>query len=196
MGRAKPVTPRRGPQPIWPAPLAPPVSPGRGPGHRLRRGGAGQPGPVHRERGPARHRPGPGPPILGELSWVLNGYAIVYAALLVFFGRLADRHRRNYGFLLGVAVFTVASAACAASTSVGMLVAFRLVQAAGAALLTPTSLGLVLASYPPERRRGRCGPGPRWAAWRRPSARWSAGCWSRRAGGGCSWSTCRSGSRR
>ena len=92
--------------------------------------------------------------ILGELSWVLNGYAIVYAALLVFFGRLADRHRRNYGFLLGVAIFTVASAACAAATGVAMLVAFRLVQAAGAALLTPTSLGLVLASHPPDRRGG------------------------------------------
>jgi EmrB/QacA subfamily drug resistance transporter len=91
---------------------------------------------------------------LGELSWVLNGYAIVYASLLVFFGRLADRYRRDRGFLLGVAVFTVASAACAAATSVGMLVAFRLVQAAGAALLTPTSLGLVLATHEAERRPG------------------------------------------
>src|SRR6202049_2341292 len=91
---------------------------------------------------------------LSELSWVLNGYAIVYASLLVFFGRLADRHRRDRSFLLGVAVFTVASAACAISSSVAMLVAFRLVQAAGAALLTPTSLGLVLASYEPERRHG------------------------------------------
>ena len=91
---------------------------------------------------------------LSELSWVLNGYAIVYASLLVFFGRLADRYRRDRSFLLGVAVFTVASAACAISSSVAMLVAFRLVQAAGAALLTPTSLGLVLASYEPERRHG------------------------------------------
>jgi EmrB/QacA subfamily drug resistance transporter len=91
---------------------------------------------------------------LSELSWVLNGYAIVYASLLVFFGRLADRYRRDRAFLLGVAVFTAASAACAASTSVGMLIGFRLVQAAGAALLTPTSLGLVLASYSPERRQG------------------------------------------
>jgi EmrB/QacA subfamily drug resistance transporter len=91
---------------------------------------------------------------LTELSWVLNGYAIVYASLLVFFGRMADRYRRDRGFLLGVAVFTAASAACAASTSVGMLVGFRLVQAAGAALLTPRSLGLVLASYPPEGRHG------------------------------------------
>jgi EmrB/QacA subfamily drug resistance transporter len=91
---------------------------------------------------------------LGELSWVLNGYAIVYASLLVFFGRLADRYRRDRGFLLGVAVFTAASVACAAANSVGMLVGFRLVQAAGAALLTPTSLGLLLATYPPERRSG------------------------------------------
>ena len=91
---------------------------------------------------------------LGELSWVLNGYAIVYASLLVFFGRLADRYPRDRAFLLGVAVFTAASAACAASTSVGMLIGFRLIQAAGAALLTPTSLGLVLASYPAERRQG------------------------------------------
>jgi EmrB/QacA subfamily drug resistance transporter len=91
---------------------------------------------------------------LGELSWVLNGYAIVYASLLVYFGRLADRYRRDRGFLLGVAVFTAASAACAASDSVGMLIGFRLVQAAGAALLTPTSLGLVLASYDMERRQG------------------------------------------
>jgi EmrB/QacA subfamily drug resistance transporter len=91
---------------------------------------------------------------LSALSWVLNAYAIVYAALLVFFGRLADRYRRDLAFLAGVALFTAASVACAASTSVGMLVAFRIVQAAGAALLTPTSLGLVLASYPPERRQG------------------------------------------
>jgi EmrB/QacA subfamily drug resistance transporter len=91
---------------------------------------------------------------LSELSWVLNGYAIVYASLLVFFGRLADRYRRDRCFLLGVAVFTVASAACAAAPSVGLLIAFRLVQAAGAALLTPTSLSLILASYEPERRSG------------------------------------------
>jgi EmrB/QacA subfamily drug resistance transporter len=91
---------------------------------------------------------------LGELSWVLNAYAIVYASLLVLFGRLADRYPREQGFLLGVAIFTLASAACGAATSVGMLVAFRIVQAVGAALLTPTSLGLVLATTSPERRHG------------------------------------------
>ncbi len=91
---------------------------------------------------------------LADLSWVLNGYAIVYAALLVLFGRLAERYRRDRAFLLGVAVFVAASAACGAASSVAMLVAFRVVQAAGAALLTPTSLGLILASTPPERRHG------------------------------------------
>jgi EmrB/QacA subfamily drug resistance transporter len=91
---------------------------------------------------------------LGELSWVLNAYAIVYASLLVLLGRFADRYRRERGFLLGVAVFVAASAACGAATSVGMLIAFRVVQAAGAALLTPTSLALVLATSTPERRHG------------------------------------------
>src|SRR5580704_17604854 len=91
---------------------------------------------------------------LESLSWILNGYAIAYAALLVFFGRLAERHRRNLSFLLGVALFTAASAACAAAINVAMLVAFRVAQAAGAALMTPTSLGLLLAVYSPERRNG------------------------------------------
>ena len=91
---------------------------------------------------------------LSDLSWVLNAYAIVYAAFLVLFGRLAERYRRERGFLLGVAIFVAASAACGAATSVPMLVAFRVVQALGAALLTPTSLGLILATSSPERRYG------------------------------------------
>jgi len=89
---------------------------------------------------------------LEQLSWILNGYAITYAALLVFFGRLAERHRRDRSFILGIALFTGASAACAAANGVALLVVFRVFQAAGAALMTPTSLGLLLASFPPERR--------------------------------------------
>src|SRR4051794_8974703 len=89
---------------------------------------------------------------LSDLSWVLNAYAIVYAALLLLFGRMAEGRSRDLGFLLGVAIFTAASAACAAADSLGMLIAFRVVQAAGAALLTPTSLSLILATTAPERR--------------------------------------------
>lgn len=97
---------------------------------------------------------GIGPDHLGDLSWVLNAYAIVYAALLVLLGRIAERYPRERGFLAGVAIFTAASAACGAATSLPMLVAFRAVQAAGAALLTPTSLALILATFPAERRAG------------------------------------------
>ena len=89
---------------------------------------------------------------LEDLSWILNGYTIGFAAMLVFFGRLAERYRRDRSFIVGIGVFTVASAACAVATSVGMLVAFRIVQAAGAALMTPTSIGLLLATFPPEQR--------------------------------------------
>src|SRR5919198_5845799 len=91
---------------------------------------------------------------VADLSWVLNAYAIVYASLLVLFGRASERYPRERAFLLGVAVFVAASAACGAATSLPMLVAFRVLQAAGAALLTPTSLGLILATFPSERRHG------------------------------------------
>jgi EmrB/QacA subfamily drug resistance transporter len=91
-------------------------------------------------------------PSLGDLSWILNAYAIVYAAMLVFCGRLAERYPRNLSFLAGVAVFTAGSTACALAGSIGSLVAYRMVQAAGAALLTPTSIGLILACFAAERR--------------------------------------------
>src|SRR5258705_3287075 len=100
---------------------------------------------------------------LSDLSWVLNGYAVLYAALLVPLGRLADRYGRMAGFLGGLALFTIASAACAASPNLWSLVAFRGLQAVGAAALTPTSLGLLLAATPAERR----GPPPPTPAARR-----------------------------
>jgi MFS family permease len=75
-------------------------------------------------------------------------------AFAVLCGRLAERYPRNLSFLTGIVLFTIASAACALANSVESLVAFRLLQAAGAALLTPTSLGLILATFPAERRGG------------------------------------------
>ncbi|MFJ6793755.1 MFS transporter [Streptomyces sp. NPDC091268] len=91
---------------------------------------------------------------LGPLSWVLNGYAIVFAALLVVAGRVADRSGHKPVFLTGLAVFTLASVGCALAPNVGTLVAARLVQAAGAALLMPTSLALLLATTAPDKRAG------------------------------------------
>ncbi|MFC0527102.1 MFS transporter [Phytohabitans kaempferiae] len=91
-------------------------------------------------------------PALAELSWVLNAYTVVFAALLVPLGQLSDRYGRKLGFVAGLAVFTGASLACGFADNVWSLVAFRVVQGAGAAAMTPASLGLLLAALPPQRR--------------------------------------------
>src|SRR4029078_1225924 len=76
---------------------------------------------------------------LAGLSWVLNAYNIVFAALLVPAGRVADIVGRRRVFFIGVLSFMAASAVCGLAWSVPMLVAARVVQAAGAAVLVPTS---------------------------------------------------------
>lgn len=92
------------------------------------------------------------PPSLSALSWVLNGYAVGLAALLIVAGRLGDRVGHRRVFLLGVATFTVASGLCAIAPSLPVLVAARVVQAAGAAAQLPTSLALLMAAVPADRR--------------------------------------------
>jgi EmrB/QacA subfamily drug resistance transporter len=87
-----------------------------------------------------------------ELSWGLNGYTVVYAAMLIPAGGLADAHGRKRVFLVGVTLFLAASAACGLAGSVPTLVAARVAQAVGAALLTPASLSLVLAAFPTHKR--------------------------------------------
>jgi EmrB/QacA subfamily drug resistance transporter len=87
-----------------------------------------------------------------ELSWVLNAYTVVYATMLIPAGGLADTHGRKRVFLVGVVLFLAASAACGLAGSVGGLIAARVLQAVGAALLTPASLSIVLAAFPQSRR--------------------------------------------
>src|ERR1700684_1086972 len=94
---------------------------------------------------------------LGSLSWILSAYAIVFAALLVPAGRWADAFGRKRAFLLGLGVFVLASTACALAPSVGLLVTARVVQAAGGALMLPTSLGLMLPEFAPEERHKAIG---------------------------------------
>jgi EmrB/QacA subfamily drug resistance transporter len=89
---------------------------------------------------------------LPSLSWVLNAYAIVFAALLVPAGRIADRVGRKRVFLSGLVVFSLASGLCAASPSVTALIGARVLQAVGAAMMIPTTLGLILPAFPPEQR--------------------------------------------
>jgi EmrB/QacA subfamily drug resistance transporter len=89
---------------------------------------------------------------LSELSWVVTGYAVAFAALLTPAGRVADVIGRKRVFLAGVAAFTAASALSAAAPSVGVLVAARGLQGAAAAATIPAALGVLLAATPPERR--------------------------------------------
>src|SRR3954469_5083891 len=86
-----------------------------------------------------------------QLSWVLNAYTIAFAALLVPAGKVADRVGHKRVFLFGSALFTLASLACAVAPTIELLIAFRVVQAVGAASLIPSSLSLVMRAYPRER---------------------------------------------
>src|SRR5689334_7465059 len=86
-----------------------------------------------------------------QLSWVLNAYTIAFAALLVPAGKVADRIGHKRVFLFGSALFTTASLACAVAPTVDVLIAFRVVQAVGAAALIPSSLALVMRAYARDR---------------------------------------------
>ncbi len=89
---------------------------------------------------------------IGSLSWVLNAYNIVFAAFLVAAGRFADLLGRRRVFVWGVVIFTLASVLCAAAGTVGQLIAFRVLQGIGAAMLVPASLALVVEGFDPKRR--------------------------------------------
>jgi EmrB/QacA subfamily drug resistance transporter len=86
------------------------------------------------------------------LSWVITGYAIVFAAALVPAGRVADRAGRRRAYLGGLAVFAAGSLVCGIAPSLGVLLLGRAVQGLGAAAASPASLGLLLAAVD-ERRR-------------------------------------------
>jgi EmrB/QacA subfamily drug resistance transporter len=92
-----------------------------------------------------------------QMSWILNGYTVVFAAVLALSGRLADRYGHRRVFLIGIAIFTLASAACALAPSIWALVAARVAQGIGAAFVTPTSLSLLLAAWPAQRRASAVG---------------------------------------
>ena len=127
---------------------------------------------------------------VGALSWVLNAYAIVFAALLVPAGRLADRAGRR----------AASSAAWRCSRSAPRCAGWRRrwrrssppasLQAAGAALLVPTSLALLLPEFEPRDRPPRSASGPASAPPRPRPGRRSAACSCRPTGGSCSSSTC------
>jgi EmrB/QacA subfamily drug resistance transporter len=92
---------------------------------------------------------------VGTVTWVINAYNIVFAILLVSMGRLADQFGRKRFFMIGLTVFTVGSALCAAAWSVEWLMAFRVIQGVGAGILAPLGFAITVLVFPPaERGRG------------------------------------------
>ncbi len=91
------------------------------------------------------------------LSWILNAYAVVFGALLLTAGRLADDHGRRRMFVTGLIAFAAASVLCGLAPNVPLLVAARALQAIGAALVVPASLALLLPEFPASRRAGVVG---------------------------------------
>lgn len=92
-----------------------------------------------------------------QLEWTVNAYNLGLAVLLMTAAALGDRLGRRRMFVVGIAVFVAASAACALSDSVGALIAARAVQGVGAALVLPLSLAIVSAAYPPEKQGAAIG---------------------------------------
>lgn len=94
---------------------------------------------------------------LAELSWVVNGYLLSLASLVLVGGALGDRLGRRRIYLVGMAVFLVASALCALAQTPGQLIALRVVQGVGAALLTPGALAIIQSSFRAEERAAAIG---------------------------------------
>src|SRR5262249_58988962 len=89
---------------------------------------------------------------LGSLAWVLHGSRVVFAAVLVPAGRWADRVGRRRVLIGGLATFVLGSVLCGVAPGVAALIAARIIQAAGAGMMVPASLSLVLAAVPPRAR--------------------------------------------
>jgi EmrB/QacA subfamily drug resistance transporter len=89
---------------------------------------------------------------LSELEWIVSGYALTFAALMLIGGKLADAYGRRLLFVVGIAIFTVASLMCGLATSGDMLIAARVAQGVGAALMNPATLSIIAATFPPRQR--------------------------------------------
>jgi EmrB/QacA subfamily drug resistance transporter len=89
---------------------------------------------------------------ISELEWVVNGYALTFAVLMLTGGKLADLLGRRAIFIVGLAIFTGASLACGLAPSAGVLIGARVVQGVGAALMNPATLSIITATFPPRQR--------------------------------------------
>ena len=89
---------------------------------------------------------------LSELEWIVTGYALTFASLMLVGGKVADAYGRRRIFVLGIIVFTTASLFCGLASSSEALIAARVLQGAGAALMNPATLSIIAATFPPRER--------------------------------------------
>ncbi len=94
---------------------------------------------------------------LSQLEWIVSGYALTFAALMLTGGKLADLFGRRRIFVTGLAIFSGSSLACALAPSTGFLIGARVVQGAGAALMNPATLSIISATFPPRQRGAAIG---------------------------------------
>ncbi|WP_231637264.1 DHA2 family efflux MFS transporter permease subunit [Microbacterium sp. No. 7] len=99
----------------------------------------------------------PGTNNLDNVVWVTSAYLLTYAVPLLITGRLGDRFGPKRIYLVGLAIFTIASLGCGLSSTLGMLVAMRAVQGVGAALMTPQTMAVITRTFPAERRGAAMG---------------------------------------
>src|SRR4029450_10135566 len=86
------------------------------------------------------------------LQWIVTGYALTFASLMLVGGKVADAYGRRLIFVAGIVVFTTASLLCGLATSSEMLIGARILQGAGAALMNPATLSIIAATFPPRGR--------------------------------------------
>lgn len=103
-----------------------------------------------------------------SISWVMNAYTIVYATTLIPAGGIADKFGRKKVFMYGVGLFVLASFLCGIAPNIYMLIAARVLQALGAALLGPSSLSLILEAFPQSKRSQAISAWGQWVPLLRP----------------------------
>jgi EmrB/QacA subfamily drug resistance transporter len=89
---------------------------------------------------------------VSELEWVVTGYALTFGALMLTGGKLADLFGRRLIFVVGLAIFTLSSLACGLAGGASILIAARVVQGVGAALMNPSTLSIITVTFPPKQR--------------------------------------------
>src|SRR4249919_2970737 len=87
-----------------------------------------------------------------ELEWVVNGYALTFAVLMLTGGKLADLFGRRLLFIVGLAIFTGASLACGLAPDANVLIGARVVQGVGSAMMNPATLSIITATFAPRQR--------------------------------------------